>query len=97
MKQCLGAARPTHCTGMRILTALLLGATLMAQTIKVDVSVVSILASVRDKKGALIPNLTKDDFTVLEDGKAQTIKYFTGDTNLPLTLGMLIDTSGSQQ
>src|SRR5207253_1567345 len=96
MKQCLGAARPTHCTGMRILTALLLGATLMAQTIKVDVSVVSILVSVRDKKGALIPNLTKDDFTVLEDGKAQTIKYFTRETDLPITIGMLVDVSGSQ-
>src|SRR5437016_6621467 len=96
MKQCLGVARPIHCTGMRILTALRLGATLMAQTIKVDVSVVSILASVRDKKGALIPNLTKDDFTVLEDGKAQTIKYFTRETDLPITIGMLVDVSGSQ-
>ena len=47
------------------------------QPIKVDVDVVSILASVRDKKGALIPNLEKQDFTVLEDGKPQEIKYFT--------------------
>src|SRR3954468_23976057 len=42
-------------------------------SITVDVNVVNVLASVRDKRGALIPNLTKDDFTILEDGKPQTI------------------------
>ena len=52
---------------------------------------VNVLASVRDKKGALIPNLTKDDFTILEDGKPQPIKYFTRETDLPLTIGMLVD------
>jgi VWFA-related protein len=66
-------------------------------TIKVDVQVVNVLTSVRDKKGALIPNLAKDDFTILEDGKAQTIKYFTKDTDLPLTIGLLVDVSGSQR
>ncbi|HTS25170.1 MAG TPA: VWA domain-containing protein, partial [Bryobacteraceae bacterium] len=67
------------------------------QPIKVDVDVVSILASVRDKKGALIPTLEKNDFTVLEDGKSQEIKYFTRETDLPLTIGLLVDTSGSQR
>jgi len=66
-------------------------------TIKVDVDIVSILASVRDKKGTLIPNLEQKDFTVLEDGKPQPIKYFTRETDLPLTIGLLIDVSGSQQ
>jgi len=65
-------------------------------TIKVDVNVVNILASVRDKKGALMPHLEKQDFNILEDGKPQTIKYFTRETDLPLTIGMLVDTSGSQ-
>jgi VWFA-related protein len=65
--------------------------------ITVDVDVVSILASVRDKRGALIANLEKNDFTVLEDGKAQTIKYFTRETDLPLTIGLLIDVSRSQE
>ena len=64
--------------------------------IKVDVDVVNILCSVRDKKGALIGNLTKDDFTLLEDGKPQTIKYFEKETDLPLTIGLLVDVSGSQ-
>jgi VWFA-related protein len=64
--------------------------------IKVDVSVVSILASVRDKRGGLVGNLQKEDFTVLEDGKSQPIKYFTRETDLPLTIGLLIDVSPSQ-
>ncbi len=65
-------------------------------SIKVDVDVVNILCSVRDKKGALIGNLTKDDFTLFEDGKPQTIKYFARETDLPLTIGLLVDVSGSQ-
>ena len=66
-------------------------------SIKVDVDVVSVLASVRDKKGALIPNLTKEDFTILEDGKPQPIKYFSKETDLPLTVGLLVDVSRSQE
>jgi len=68
-----------------------------AATLKVNVDVVQLLFNVKDKKGALIPGLTKDDFKVFEDGKPQTIKYFTPESNLPLTLGILIDSSGSQQ
>src|SRR5438552_1164811 len=67
------------------------------ETLKVNVNVVQLFFNVKDKKGALIPNLTKDDFQILEDGKPQTIKYFTAESNLPLTLGMLIDSSGSQE
>ncbi len=66
-------------------------------SISVDVSLVSILASVHDKHGGLIPNLSKDDFTILEDGKEQTIKYFSRETDLPLTIGLLIDVSASQR
>jgi VWFA-related protein len=65
--------------------------------IKVDVDVVNILASVRDKRGGLVANLEKNDFTVLEDGKAQEIKYFTRETDLPLTIGLLVDVSRSQE
>jgi VWFA-related protein len=67
-----------------------------AATVKVNVNVVQLFFNVKDKKGALIPSLTKDDFEILEDGKPQTIKYFAADSNLPLTLGILIDSSGSQ-
>ena len=67
------------------------------ETLKVNVDVVQLFFNVKDKRGGLIPGLTKDDFEVLEDTKAQTIKYFTAESNLPLTLGILIDSSGSQQ
>jgi len=64
--------------------------------IKVDVDLVNILASVRNKNGALVGNLNKNDFKIFEDGKEQTIKNFTRETDLPLTIGLLVDTSGSQ-
>ena len=66
------------------------------ETLKVRVNVVQLFFNVKDKKGALIPSLTRDDFELFEDGKPQTIKYFSAETNLPLTLGILIDTSYSQ-
>ncbi|MFZ0284057.1 MAG: VWA domain-containing protein, partial [Terriglobales bacterium] len=66
------------------------------ETLKVNVNVVQLFFNVKDKKGALIPNLTKDEFQVSEDGKPQTIKYFAAESNLPLTLGILFDTSPSQ-
>ena len=66
------------------------------ETLKVNVNVVQLFFNVKDKHGALIPNMTKDDFDIFEDGQKQTIKYFTPETNLPLTLGILIDSSGSQ-
>jgi VWFA-related protein len=66
------------------------------ETLKVSVNVVGLFFNVKDKHGALIPNLTKNDFEVYEDGKPQTIKYFAAESNLPLTLGILIDSSGSQ-
>jgi VWFA-related protein len=65
-------------------------------TIRANVNLVSVFFNVKDKHGALMPNQTKDDFQLLEDNKPQTIKYFTAESNLPLTLGILIDTSGSQ-
>jgi VWFA-related protein len=66
-------------------------------TIRTNVNVVNLYYTVKDKHGALIPGLAKDDFEVLEDGKPQTIKYFTADAQQPLTLGVLLDTSVSQQ
>jgi VWFA-related protein len=65
-------------------------------TFKSDVRVVSVLASVRDKKGAFVRDLSKDDFSLIEDGRPQTITYFARETNLPLTLGLMVDTSMSQ-
>ncbi|HYX67611.1 MAG TPA: VWA domain-containing protein [Terriglobales bacterium] len=65
-------------------------------TLKVQVNLVNLFFNVKDKHGLLIPHLTKDDFQVFEDGKPQTIKFFAAESNEPLTLGILIDTSYSQ-
>jgi len=62
-----------------------------------EVKVVSVLATVRNKSGSLVGNLNKDDFLLSEDMRPQTIRYFTRETDLPLTLGLLVDTSGSQR
>ncbi len=66
-------------------------------TLKVSTEVVNVLAIVKDKKGRLIPDLNREDFKLTEDGTAQEIRYFSRETDTPLTLGILIDTSGSEQ
>ena len=67
-------------------------------TIRVDVDLVNIFFTVRAKKGGqLIPNLNKEDFQIYEDGKQQTIQRFSRESDLPLTLGLLIDISASQE
>lgn len=66
-------------------------------TIKIDVNIVNILFSVRDKRGGLIPNLNKEDFTVLENGVQQKLSNFGRENDLPLTIGLLVDVSGSQE
>jgi len=80
---------------------LLVGAPLRSQqqgpTILVNVKMVTMFATVRDKHGALVRSLTKDDFVLQQDGHPQTITYFAPDSDLPLTLGLLVDTSGSQR
>ena len=66
-------------------------------TFTAGVRVVNVLASVRDKNGAIIADLTKDDFLLSEQGRPQTIQYFSREGDLPLTLGLLVDTSMSQE
>jgi len=65
--------------------------------ITLDVNAVNLLATVRDKKGNIVRDLTKDDFALEQDGKPQTITYFAKESDLPLTLGLLVDTSMSQR
>jgi VWFA-related protein len=67
------------------------------EPIKVDVNLVSVLCTVRNKSGGLIGNLEKGEFKIYEDGKEQEIKNFTRETDLPLTIGLLVDTSKSQE
>jgi len=66
------------------------------ETLKVNVEIVQLFFNVKDKHGALIPNLTKDSFDLFENEQAQTIQYFKAESDLPLTIGILLDTSGSQ-
>jgi VWFA-related protein len=66
-------------------------------TFKVSVNLVDVFFTVKDKAGNLVPHLTKDDCTITEDKAPQTLKSFVAETQQPLTLGILLDTSGSQQ
>lgn len=96
----------TH--GIAALVAWMLAAPLWAQepaqppdqqapVIKTQVSLVNIFATVRDKKKHIIPNLKKEDFRVFENDQEQKIAFFSAEKTLPITLGLLIDTSGSEQ
>lgn len=66
-------------------------------TFSSNVKVVNVLATVRDKQGQIVRGLSKDDFAIEEDGRPQTIRYFAQQTDLPLVVGLLIDTSGSER
>lgn len=91
----------------RTLSALLLAAALAApaqqppppsgETLRVEVDVVNLFCTVKDGKGGLVTNLEASDFEVREDGKKQEVRYFARETDRPLTLGLLVDTSGSQR
>jgi VWFA-related protein len=64
--------------------------------IRVEVNIVNLFATVRDKHKAIVTGLKQDDFQVYEDGQPQEITYFSAESNLPITLGILMDTSGSE-
>src|SRR5581483_4552948 len=66
-------------------------------TFSSNVKVVNVLATVHDKQGQIVRNLTKDDFVLAEDGRPQAIRYFVQQSDLPLLMGLLIDTSGSER
>ena len=59
-------------------------------TIRVEVRVVNVLASVRTKKGEIIRNLSQEDFALAENGRPQKIRYFARETDLPLTIGLRV-------
>jgi Ca-activated chloride channel family protein len=68
-----------------------------AQTpFRVDVQLVNVGFSVRDRTGKLVPDLTQDDFEVIEDGVPQKIAFFAKSADVPLNLGLIVDISGSQ-
>jgi Ca-activated chloride channel family protein len=65
--------------------------------IRVNVRLVNVAFTVRDAQGKLVTNLAKDDFEVFDDGQAQPISFFARGEDLPLTLGLIVDFSGSQE
>jgi len=67
------------------------------QPLRVQVQLVNLFVTVRDKKKQLITDLTQNDFRIFEDGQEQKVAFFSHETSLPITLGLLIDTSGSEQ
>lgn len=82
---------------MRPLLSLLALGLFAQETIRVDVDIVNVLCTVRTKNGGLVGNLEKDAFTLFENGEQQNLKYFSRETNLPLTLGLLVDVSRSME
>jgi VWFA-related protein len=67
-----------------------------AATLSIQAKLVNVYVTVRDKKGAIIQSLGKDDFTIEEDGRRQKISFFSKENDLPLTMGLLVDTSPSE-
>ncbi len=66
-------------------------------TFSTGVKVVNVFVTVHSKSGEIVRNLTQGDFAILENGRPQTIRYFARESDLPLTLGLLVDTSMSQR
>jgi Ca-activated chloride channel homolog len=66
-----------------------------SQTLRVRVELVNVLMTVTDKKNRLVVDMTKDDFHVYEDGRSQMVQYFSRESDLPLRIAILIDTSNS--
>jgi Ca-activated chloride channel homolog len=80
-----------------VVASLVAAATQAQEAIRVDVNLVTVAFSVRDANGALVDNLTKEDFEVDEDTVPQKIAYFARSVDVPLTLGLIVDASGSQE
>src|ERR1700735_5619376 len=103
------ASAPKVARGISLLLSALLvfvpGALLFGQQdantqepkISVQSNIVTVSAMVRDKHGQIIADLTKNDFTLDEDGRPQSITYFARQNDLPLAVGLLVDTSLSQR
>jgi VWFA-related protein len=83
---------------MKVLLLLAAAFPLCAQDAKFtsDVNAVTLFATVRDSDGRIAKDLMRDDFVLLDNGAPQAITYFARESDLPLTLGLLVDTSGSQ-
>lgn len=87
----------TRIRALALSIAFLLPAANAQKPIRVDVNLVDVAFTARDASGALVPNLTKDDVELYEDAIPQKIEFFAKSTDLPLTLALIMDVSGSQE
>ena len=81
--------------GLALVTVMLIVAALVSGQVRVDVRLVNVIATVTDTRGRNVSNLTADDFVLEEDGKPQEITHFSQDQDVPVSVGILLDTSGS--
>jgi len=81
---------------MLVLLVVTSGLCLGEEPIRVNVKLVNVAFSARDARGALVNTLTKDDVEVLEDAVPQKVSFFARSVDVPLTLGLIVDFSGSQ-
>ena len=86
-----------RCGLVLVLLAGVLAASVVAAQLKVDVALVNVVATVTDDKGRYIADLSADDFIVEEDGQAQKISHFSQSNDLPVSVGLVLDTSGSME
>src|ERR1051326_7275714 len=83
--------------GLLLLIAACLTASVVGAQLKVDVALVNVVATITDETGHYVSDLTQDDLVVYEDGQAQKISHFSQANDLPVSIGLLLDTSGSME
>ena len=83
--------------GFVVVICCLLIAPVIAAQLKVDVALVNVVATITDETGHYVSDLTQDDLVVYEDGQPQKISHFSQANDLPVSLGVLLDTSGSME
>src|SRR6185436_1312336 len=84
-------------TGLILLIAVFLAAPIVAAQLKVEVALVNVVATITDETGHYVSDLTEDDLIVEEDGKQQMIAHFSQSNDLPVSMGIVLDTSGSME
>src|SRR5437764_411796 len=80
-----------------VLVLCLIGVSLLAAQLKVDVALVNVVATVTDDRGRYVPDLTAEDMIVEEDGQPQTISHLSQSNDVPVSVGVVLDTSGSME
>jgi Ca-activated chloride channel family protein len=83
--------------GFILLVCVLLVVPVIAAQLRVDVGLINLVATVTDSTGQYVSDLTEDDLIVEEDGQPQTIAHFSQSNDLPISLGVVLDTSGSME